>query len=69
MNSLHYSGGPTCGVIPALSLLMDASKRNHLAARWYQNLQSCLIHGNLWSCGTITVCYSHAHISMNEFVL
>ena len=47
MNSLHYSGGPTCGVIPALSLLMDASKRNRLAACWYQNLQFCLIHGNL----------------------
>ena len=66
MNSLHYSGGPTCGVIPALSLLMDASKRNRLAARWYQNLQSCLIHGNLCVVLSLSVL---PHISINEFVL
>ena len=56
MNSPHYSGGPTCGVIPALSLLMDASKRNCLAAHWYQNFQSCLIPGMLVICG---IMYSH----------
>ena len=67
INSLHNSGGPTCGVIPALSLLMDASKRNCLAARWYQNLQSCLIPGMLDISSYVIL--SLPHNSVNDFVL
>ena len=46
---------------------MDASKRNCLAARWYQNFQSCLIPGMLGISGYVIL--SLPHNSVNDFVL
>ena len=46
----NHLGGPTCGIIPALSLLKDASMHNCLAAHWYENLQNCLNPGIHWLC-------------------
>lgn len=37
-----YGGGPEYGIVPALSLLRDASVHNRLSPTWYEKLQQCL---------------------------